>query len=295
MNIIIKITCPDRMGIVAGLSTALAAHGYNIIESSQFHEPAPGTARRAGEGRFFMRVDCVQTATGAESEDNAAGLDTFLDRFRRDFSAEVAVADKDRVIPAIIMVSKFDHCLQDIWYRVRTRTLPISLAAIVSNHTDSQADAARWGVDFHHLPVTPETKAEQEARLEAIMAETGAELVVLARYMQILSDGFSSRHFGKVINIHHSFLPAFKGAKPYHRAWDRGVKHIGATAHYVTPDLDEGPIIEQGTERVSHTSDPDDLVMRGRDVEARVLSRALRLHAEGRVFINGSRTVVFEP
>ncbi|QBK31808.1 formyltetrahydrofolate deformylase [Roseitalea porphyridii] len=295
MSIIITIACPDRIGIVAKLSGALSAHGYTILDSSQFYEPSPGARRESGEGRFFMRVECAQTADGDRAKDNARALETFLDEFAADFEARVTVSEKDRAVPAIIMVSKFDHCLQDIWYRVRTKSLPIDIRAIVSNHADSQADAERWGIPFHLLPVTPDNKAEQENRLEELVAETGAELIVMARYMQILSDGFSKRHFGRIINIHHSFLPAFKGAKPYHRAWDRGVKHIGATAHYVTPDLDEGPIIEQDTERVSHTSDPDDLVMRGRDIEARVLSRAIRLHAQGRVFINGSRTVVFQP
>ncbi|WP_306119299.1 MULTISPECIES: formyltetrahydrofolate deformylase [unclassified Roseitalea] len=290
MSLIIKIICRDRLGIVAGISTGLSSLGYNILESSQFYEPEPGTDRESGEGRFFMRIECVATRT-----DDRSRLDAFLETFAAEFAAEVNVADKDRPVPTIVMVSKFDHCLQDIFYRARMGELPIDIKAVVSNHPDSQADSERRGIPFHLLPVTRDNKLEQEDRLQAIMDDTGAELIVLARYMQILSDGFSGRHFGRIINIHHSFLPAFKGAKPYHRAWDRGVKHIGATAHYVTPDLDEGPIIEQDTVRVSHTSDPSDLVARGRDVEARVLSRAIRLHAEDRVFINGSRTVVFYP
>ena len=235
-----------------------------------------------------MRLEC------STSKPVLKEIETGLESFRSDYDAVVRLFPKDQIVPTILMVSKFDHCLQDILYRVQTETLPIDIVAVVSNHVESRATVERLGIPFYLWSVTKENKKEQEAKLDDLVARTGAELIILARYMQILSDDFSSRHFGKIINIHHSFLPAFKGAKPYHRAWDRGVKHIGATAHYVTPDLDEGPIIEQGTERVSHACDPDELVRRGRDIEARVLSRAIKLHAERRVFINASRTVVFE-
>jgi formyltetrahydrofolate deformylase len=233
-------------------------------------------------------------ALSASADLDREGLDAELADYANSYDADISLVERDRVIPTILMVSKFDHCLVDILYRVQTGKLPIEIVAVVSNHANSRPDAERLGIPYHLLPVTKENKLEQEARLQEIMERTSAELVVLARYMQILSDEFSARHFGKVINIHHSFLPAFKGAMPYKRAWERGVKHIGATAHYVTPDLDEGPIIEQDAERVSHADSASELVRRGQDIEARVLSRALRLHAEGRVFIDGNRTVIFK-
>jgi len=288
MNIVLKISCPDQKGIVASVASRLSNLNCNILESSQFFQPDRGTERKDGVGRFFMRIECSVAETAL------ADLRSSLDDFGREFSADVSTTSDSQVVRTILMVSKFDHCLQDIFYRVRTGTLPVEIVAVVSNHMDSQADAERRGIPFHFLQVTKENKTEQESKLDTLIKDTGAELIVLARYMQILSDSFSSKYRGNIINIHHSFLPAFKGAKPYHRAWDRGVKHIGATAHYVTPDLDEGPIIEQDTERVSHACGPDELVRRGRDIEARVLSRALKLHAEQRVFINENRTVVFE-
>ena len=283
---ILTISCRDTVGIVADVAAVLKVVGGNIIESAQFFQPDAGTTRGDGLGQFFMRIEFT-------TPDGGVALDAFAP-FAAAYDAVVELVERERTLRVIVMVSKFDHCLQDILYRCQTGTLPIEIAAVVSNHPDTRPTVERLGIPFHLWPVRPDNKAEQEARLDGLIGETDAELIVLARYMQILSDGFSSRHFGRIINIHHSFLPAFKGAKPYHRAWDRGVKHIGATAHYVTPDLDEGPIIEQDTERVSHTSDADDLVRRGRDIEARVLSRAIRLHAERRVFINGTRTVVFD-
>ena len=288
MNLILKMTCPDQPGLVADLSARLFAFGCNVVESNQFFQPAPGTERGGGKGSFFMRVELA-----TPQDVDMAALEASINDFAAKFKASISLGPADRVVPTIIMVSKFDHCLQDILYRVQTGALPIDIVAVVSNHASSRNTVERLGIPFYLWPVTKATKVEQEAKLDELIERTGAELVVLARYMQILSDDISSRHFGKIINIHHSFLPAFKGAKPYHRAWERGVKIIGATAHYVTPDLDEGPIIEQDTERVSHTDDPDELVLRGRDIERRVLSRALRLHAEGRVFIDGNRTVVF--
>lgn len=289
MNMILKMTCPDRPGLVADLSSRLFAQGCNIVESSQFFQPSPGTIREDGLGSFFMRVGLAP----AESTDMDA-LRASIDEFARKFDARISLKEASRLLPTIIMVSKFDHCLQDILYRVQTGTLPLDIVAVVSNHADSRPAVERLGIPFYLWPVTKQNKPEQEAKLDELIERTGAELVVLARYMQILSDELSTKHLGKIVNIHHSFLPAFKGAKPYHRAWERGVKHIGATAHYVSSDLDEGPIIEQHAERVTHTADPDELVRRGRDIEARVLSRALKLHAEGRVFIDGNRTVVFQ-
>ncbi|MCF8468564.1 MAG: formyltetrahydrofolate deformylase [Sneathiella sp.] len=289
MNIVLKISCPDRLGIVADIAARLSRQNCNIIESSQFFQPDPGTVRDDGIGQFFMRVEC--NATNANLDDLEASFEEFCTQFK----ATAAVTPQPRTMKVVLMVSKFDHCLQDIIYRVQTGVLPIEIVAVVSNHVDSRPTVERLGIPFYLWSVTKDNKLEQEAKLDDLIARTGAELIVLARYMQILSDTFSSKYFGKIINIHHSFLPAFKGAKPYHRAWGRGVKHIGATAHYVTPDLDEGPIIEQDTERVSHSCDPDELVRRGRDIEARVLSRAIKLHAEERVFINKSRTVVFQP
>jgi formyltetrahydrofolate deformylase len=288
MNIVLKISCPDRMGVVASLASCLLKLECNIMASSQFFQPDRGTSREEGAGRFFLRMEC------STSNIELIDLDKALDGFRAEFKADVVLTSRTHIVPTILMVSKFDHCLQDILYRVQTGVLPIEIAAVVSNHADARAAVERLGIPFHLWPVTKENKAEQEAKLDDLVERTSAELVVLARYMQILSDDFSFKHFGKLINIHHSFLPAFKGAKPYHRAWDRGVKQIGATAHYVTPDLDEGPIIEQDTERVSHACDPEELVRRGRDIEARVLARAIKLHSEQRVFINENRTVVFE-
>jgi len=288
MIFVVKISCLDRPGLVAGLASRLSDLECNILESSQFFQPNSGMTREEGIGQFFMRLECNTTKSSLDD------IDKSLDDFRKEYEASVALFPRQEIVRTILMVSKFDHCLQDILYRVQTETLPIEIVAVVSNHVESRATVERLGIPFYLWSVTKENKPEQEAKLNDLVLRTDTELIILARYMQILSDEFSSKYFGKIINIHHSFLPAFKGAKPYHRAWDRGVKHIGATAHYVTPDLDEGPIIEQGTERVTHSYDPDELVRRGRDVEARVLSRAIKLHAEQRVFINGSRTVVFE-
>jgi formyltetrahydrofolate deformylase len=206
---------------------------------------------------------------------------------------KTALRDMQRKPRIVIMVSRFDHAMHHLLYQIRVGQLDAEVVAIVSNHADAARDAAQEGIAFHHWPVTKATKEEQEARLLALVRETGADLVILARYMQVLSDQLSKSLFGKIINIHHSFLPSFKGAKPYHQAHERGVKLIGATAHYVTPDLDEGPIIEQETERVTHAMSADDMVAVGRDVESRVLSRAVKLHLESRVTINGTKTVVF--
>ncbi|MCV6574457.1 MAG: formyltetrahydrofolate deformylase [Cohaesibacter sp.] len=289
MHLILKITCPDQPGIVADLSARLSQLNCNIVESSQFCQPCSDPKAQTGEGTFFMRF----VITLPKELDNDR-LDAALNAFAKRFEADLSTQQAGKKLPTILMVSKFDHCLMDILYRVQTETLPLDIVAVVSNHANSRPDVERLGIPYHLLPVTKDNKAQQEAKLDEIIERTGAELVVLARYMQVLSDEFSSRHFGKIINIHHSFLPAFKGAMPYKRAWERGVKAIGATAHYVTPDLDEGPIIEQHAEKVTHSDSAKELVRRGRDIEARALSRALRLHAQGRVFIDGNRTVVFE-
>ncbi len=209
------------------------------------------------------------------------------------FDMKTNLVDESRQKRIVIMVSKFDHTLLHLLYQIRVGWLDAEVAAIISNHPDAQKIADDAGIPFHLLPVTKDTKAAQEEQVLAIVKQSGAELVVLARYMQVLSDTLSTRLFGRVINIHHSFLPSFKGAKPYHQAHERGVKIIGATAHYVTPDLDEGPIIEQDTARVTHALSPDDLVAAGRDIESRVLARAVKLHLESRVMLNGKKTVVF--
>ncbi len=290
MSLILKVACPDRPGIVKAIATLLSDQVCNIVDSSQFFQPDPGTDRSLGQGRFFLRMEVV-----APEGYGPSALIAALEGFKATFEADVQVHEGRKPLKTIVMVSKFDHCMQDIFYRVKTGTLALDIVAVVSNHAATRPDVERLGIPFHLWPVTPDTKAEQEARLDELINRSGAELIVLARYMQVLSDGFSTRHFGKIINIHHSFLPAFKGAKPYHRAYERGVKMIGATAHYVTADLDEGPIIDQDAQRVSHALSAEELVLRGRETEARVLSRALFLHSDHRVFLNGHRTVVFEP
>ncbi|MCT2559587.1 formyltetrahydrofolate deformylase [Tsuneonella sp. YG55] len=277
---ILRIACDDRPGIVARVSSYLAASGGNILDAQQFED-------RLSE-RFFMRI---------VFDPADRSLDLLRDGFApiaREYGMEWDL--RDCAVPAkvLIMVSKFDHCLIDLLYRKRIGEIDMDVVAIVSNHPAEQNHPRiSPGIPFHHLPITRDTKPEQEARVRALIEETGAELVVLARYMQILSDEMARFLSGRCINIHHSFLPGFKGAKPYHQAHERGVKMIGATGHYVTADLDEGPIIAQDVEAISHRDEPDDLVAKGRDVERRVLARAVRMHIEGRVFINGHRTVVF--
>jgi formyltetrahydrofolate deformylase len=277
---VLTLSCQDRPRIVATVTAALADIGGNIAESAQFWDRT--------SNRFFMRI--------AFEIDAAVSLDAVraaLQPARDAFAMDIAFADLGRVPKIVIMVSKFDHCLEHLLYQVRVGWLKADVVAIVSNHADAGMIAAQNDIPFHHWPVTKDTKLAQEDRLRALVAETGAEIVVLARYMQVLSDRLSSDLFGRVINIHHSFLPSFKGAKPYHQAHERGVKLIGATAHYVTPDLDEGPIIEQETERVTHALSADDFVATGRDIEARVLARAVKMHLESRIILNGHRTVVF--
>ncbi|WP_323014609.1 formyltetrahydrofolate deformylase [Devosia sp.] len=279
-NFVLTLSCIDRPGIVAAVTTELAALGANIAESNQFWDRETG--------RFFMRLAfAAPEGVGGESLEKA--LKAPIARFEM----QTALFDQRRRKRLVIMVSKFDHTLLHLLYQIRVGWLDAEVAAIVSNHEDARKIAEDAGIPFHYLPVTRDTKAEQEARVLEIVRGTGADLVVLARYMQVLSDTLSTRLFGQVINIHHSFLPSFKGARPYHQAHERGVKIIGATAHYVTPDLDEGPIIEQETARVTHAMSPDDLIAAGRDIESRVLARAVKMHLESRVMLNGKKTVVF--
>jgi len=278
---VLTLICPNRPGIVAAVSTQLYEGGCNILEAHQYDD----TETR----RFFMRV-VFNFVEGDLIGPLREGFAPIAERFSMDWS----LRDSEDLHRVLILVSKFDHCLADLLYNWRNGHLPMTITGIVSNHPRSiYAGIDFTGLDFHHLPVTPQTKAEQEARIWRIVRETETDVVVLARYMQILSAGLTAKLSGRCINIHHSFLPSFKGAKPYHQAHARGVKLIGATAHYVTSNLDEGPIIEQDAERIGHQSSPEDLVRKGRDIERRVLTRALSFHLEGRVLINGSKTVVF--
>ena len=281
---VLTVICPNRPGIVAAVSTHLFEGGCNILEAHQFDDNETGC--------FFMRVVYDFAAGDGEIGPVREGFASIAGRFAMEWTLRGS-DDRQKVI---LMVSKFDHCLADILYNWRIGELPMDLVGVISNHPISTyAHLDFTGVPFHHLPVTKETKAEQEAQIWKIVQEAGAETVVLARYMQILSDDLSEKLSGKCINIHHSFLPGFKGAKPYHQAHARGVKVIGATAHYVTADLDEGPIIEQDVERISHHDSAESLVRKGRDIERRVLTRALSFHLAGRVLRNGNKTVVFRP
>ncbi|HEX4296952.1 MAG TPA: formyltetrahydrofolate deformylase [Devosia sp.] len=278
-DFVLTLSCADRPGIVAAVTTELAALDANISESNQFWDRETGT--------FFMRL-AFTTPDRVDRETLERALRPAVERF----GMRTALLDQGRRKRIVVMVSKFDHALLHLLYQIRVGWLDAEVAAIVSNHEDSRTTATYEAIPYHCLPVGKD-KAAQEAEVLQIVKESGAELVVLARYMQILSNGFATRLFGQIINIHHSFLPSFKGARPYHQAHERGVKIIGATAHYVTPDLDEGPIIEQETARVNHAMSPDDLIAQGRDIESRVLARAVKLHLESRVMLNGRRTVVF--
>lgn len=282
--LVLTLACADRPGITARVTGFLFERGANILDAQQFNDRAAS----GGTDRFFMRV--VFDPDGATAE----GLRADFASLAGELGMEWKMAREDRPRRTIIMVSKFDHCLVDLIYRCRTGELPIDIVAIASNHSREAAIRVDIGdIPFHHIPVTPDTKPQAEAQLKALADETDAELVVLARYMQVFSDDLSAHFVGRAINIHHSFLPGFKGAKPYHQAHARGVKIIGATAHFVTADLDEGPIIHQDVERITHADSPEDLVRKGRDIERRVLAEAVRLFAEDRVLMNGNRTVVF--
>ncbi len=279
---VLTLSCVDRPGIVADVSRYLAESGCNILDAQQFDD--------VESARFFMRV---VFATLTESE-NIGSLKTGFAVISDKWGMIWELRNRGEKRRVMLLVSKFDHCLVDLLYRTRIDELPMVVSSVVSNHTRDQFTHIDFGdIPFHHLPVTKETKLEQETALVQLIKDTETEVVVLARYMQVLSDSMSAKLKGRCINIHHSFLPGFKGAKPYHQAHIRGVKLIGATAHYVTSDLDEGPIIEQDVERISHRDTPEDLVRKGRDIERRVLARALRYHLEGRVLINGRKTVTF--
>lgn len=278
---ILTLSCPDQPGIVYRVTAELYRHHANIVEAAQFED--------SDTGSFFMRVVFTIPADVAILDFNA-GFATVADQLGMQWT----VQSRDHRRKVLLLASKFDHCLVDLLYRARIGELRMDIVGIISNHVRENYHGTDFGeIPFHHLPITPDTKPQQESRIKAIVEETGAELVVLARYMQILSDDLASYLSGHCINIHHSFLPGFKGAKPYHQAYARGVKMIGATAHYVTADLDEGPIIVQDVERISHADSPDALVRKGRDIERRVLARAVRCHLEGRVLTNGTKTVVF--
>jgi len=277
---ILTLSCPDRPGIVAAVSTFLFERGCNILDAQQYDDQETG--------RFFMRV--VFDMPG----EDAASLGAAFAPIAETFKLQWRLRDRRTKRRVMILASQTDHCLADLLYRWRRGELPMELSAVVANHpaeTFEHLDLS--GVPFHHLPVSRATKLEQEAAVWKLIQDTDTDLVVLARYMQVLSDGLAAKLEGRCINIHHSFLPGFKGAKPYHQAHARGVKVIGATAHYVTAALDEGPIIEQDVERISHRDAPKDLIRKGRDIERRVLARAVRWHLEDRVLLNGAKTVVF--
>lgn len=281
-SMILAFSCPDRPGIVSAVSSLLFEAGCNILDAQQFDDTETG--------HFFMRVVFDRLEHAKSEAEITASIEELAHRLAMTFTLRESSAKK-RVM---LLVSKFDHCLADLLYRWRIGELPMEVTAIVSNHGREHLASTDLGeLPFYHFLVTKPTKMEQEARIWELVQETNTDLVVLARYMQILSDDFSAKLSGRCINIHHSFLPGFKGAKPYHQAHERGVKLIGATAHYVTSDLDEGPIIEQDVERISHRDTPDDLVRKGRDIERRVLARAVRHHLENRVVLNGRKTVVF--
>jgi len=275
---LLTLTCPDRPGIVAAVAQGLLELGANIVESAQFGDVTTSTF--CMRTRFDVAIDDASEVQTAMRE-SAAML-----------QADLVVRRWDRPTRTLVMVSSYDHCLVDLLYRWRAGELPIEIPLVVSNHPDLGPLVERTGVDFEHVPVTPQTKPAAEARLLDLVTSQRIDLVVLARYMQVLSDEVCRQFAGRAINIHHSFLPGFKGARPYHQAWTRGVKVIGATAHYVTADLDEGPIIDQDVARASHALGPDEMRVAGRDVERMVLARAVKAHAEGRVFLLGGRTVV---
>ncbi|MEO1748188.1 MAG: formyltetrahydrofolate deformylase [Pseudomonadota bacterium] len=277
---VLTVQCQSTRGIVAAIAHFLAEHECNITDSSQFDDPATGS--------FFMRVSFVS--------EGGASADKLADDFAKtaaSFGMTYQLHNPETPMKVLIMVSRFGHCLNDMLYRWRIGALPIDIVGVVSNHFDYQKLVANHDIPFHHIQVTKENKAEAEAKLLNVVDSSGADLVVLARYMQVLSDALCNKMAGRIINIHHSFLPSFKGANPYKQAYQRGVKLIGATAHYVTADLDEGPIIEQDIARVTHAQSASDYVSIGRDVESQVLARAVHAHVQHRTFINGNRVVVF--
>lgn len=278
---VLTLRCPDRPGLVYAVSGWIANSGGNILDSQQFTD--------VEQNEFFLRVH-FEFETRRTLEELRSAFDSLAEEFAMNFTLVIAEAP----LRTLIMVSKQGHCLNDLLFRQSIGALNIEIPAIVSNHRDFEKLAQTYDIDFHHIEVTPDTKLQAEQRLLDLVDELSIDLVVLARYMQILSDTTAKKLEGRAINIHHSFLPSFKGARPYHQAHARGVKLIGATAHYVTADLDEGPIIDQGVTRVDHNDTPADLTRAGRDVESQTLARAVKLHAESRVLINGPRTVIFD-
>ncbi len=278
-SLILTLSGPDRTGIVHAVTGVLATHGGNITDAAQFND--------RGTGQFFMRVQFDLPAAQADAVRAA------LAELAAGMGLRWQIHEAQARMRTVLMVSRLGHCLNDLLFRYRTQSLPLDIRAVVSNHRDFYQLAASCDIPFHHVPVAPGGKARAEARLLEIVQQEEAELVVLARYMQVLSDELCRALAGRAINIHHSFLPSFKGARPYHQAFERGVKIIGATAHYVTADLDEGPIIEQDIARVDHACDPEQLTHIGRDVECAVLARAVTWHAQHRVLVNGHKTVVF--
>jgi formyltetrahydrofolate deformylase len=278
---VMKLSCRNRPGIVAGVSDFLFRHGYNILESRQFDDTIGGS--------FFMRV-VFNAVEGARPANLRADFAEVAQKFGMTWS----IRPREQNRRVMILVSRFDHCLVDLLYRRRIGELAMEITGVVANHPlDTYAHVDLQGIPFHYLPATKEAKREQEGKILQLIRSTDTELVVLARYMQVLSEEMTAELASRCINIHHSFLPGFKGAKPYHQAHERGVKLIGATAHYVTAALDEGPIIEQDVERISHADLPEDLVRKGRDIERRVLARAVHYHLDDRVILNGAKTVVF--
>lgn len=276
----LTVTCQSTRGVVGAIGSYLAQNGCNIIDSSQYDDMQTG--------RFFMRVSFL-----SEEGFGLDALNQSFDAVAKPFDMAYSFHDEGQKMKVVIMVSRFGHCLNDLLYRWRIGALPIDIVAVISNHMDYQKLVVNHDIPFHCIKVTKDNKQQAEAAQMQIVEETGAELIVLARYMQILSDEMCRVMSGRIINIHHSFLPSFKGANPYKQAYERGVKLIGATSHYVTADLDEGPIIEQDTIRITHAQSPEDYVSLGRDVEAQVLARAIHAHIHRRVFVNGNKTVVF--
>lgn len=278
MNVL-RLHCDDKPGIVAAVATCLANNECNIEESAQFNDPL--------SGQFFMRVVFTPLQNGC--------LKGFTERFSKiasEFSVTWEVCDLKQPLRTLLMASKEDHCLHDLLYRARTNNLNIEITGVVSNHENCRALVEQHEIPFHYLPITKETKQSQEAAVSKIIKDTNSELIALARYMQILSTEFSKEYEGKIINIHHSFLPGFKGAKPYHQAYERGVKIIGATAHFASQELDEGPIIEQEIMRINHTFTPSKMQKIGRDIESRVLARGIKMYSERRIFLHDNRTVI---
>ena len=282
LEYILTLSCPDKPGIVYAVSSFLVQHSANIVDSQQYGDP--------DEGRFFMRVHFSVPQPGLPIGDLERDFTWVAESFHMTWHLH----DESVRIKTMLMVSKLGHCLNDLLFRWQTGSLPVDVTAVVSNHEDFRALTESYRLPFHYIPVTAATKPTAEAELASLVEDTRTELIVLARYMQVLSSDLCKRFEGRIINIHHSFLPSFKGAKPYHQAHAKGVKLVGATGHYVTADLDEGPIIEQDVMRVDHRLPAPRLVEAGRDVEARVLARAVTWHAEHRVLLNGDRTVVFQ-